>query len=366
MYKKFEPKFRYLLNKNNDDILIHNKIKVLVYAQNDIIFRQLPTDLNHNLIEFSTDLSCDDFDFVVFMHHSSILSNIKIDIPRERLIFLSMEPSDRLCKLHYKFLNQFGLIVTSDSGSHFVNKFKFNIATWWVGVNAVIKIKNHGFQYDGLKNFEYFRNNSPHPKEFRSKINRISVIRSSKLLFEGHSIRDKFIDKLIMSEIGQHIDVFGGPGNYIHDKFDAINPYRYHLVVENYVDTDYWSEKLSDVFLCNSFPIYYGCKNIDDYFDSSSILKIDINDFEATIAKLNDLIFNEERDYSRQINESKNLILYNYNIFNVIFEIILGFNKNKLLKNESNTIIYPNIYYLKGKAYYFLKNLWLYIRKLIS
>jgi hypothetical protein len=63
----------------------------------------------------------------------------------------------------------------------------------------------------------------------------------------------------------------------VEGKWEGHAPYRYSLVFENHSGLYYWTEKLMDCFLAWTMPIYYGCSNIDDYFPSEAMLKIDIN-----------------------------------------------------------------------------------------
>ena len=94
---------------------------------------------------------------------------------------------------------------------------------------------------------------------------------------------------------------------------------KYHLVLENSTQKDYWSEKLADAFLGFSFPIYYGCPNIFDYFSKDSMILIDIDNFEKSIETIKSVI--EENLYEEKvdsINIARNQILNDYNIFNLM------------------------------------------------
>ena len=82
--------------------------------------------------------------------------------------------------------------------------------------------------------------------------------------------------------------------NDIPDKWEAIAPYKYHIVLENTVQPDCWSEKLADSFLGFSLPIYHGCPNIHDYFNKDSLFLIDIDDINATVELLQYLIDHDE------------------------------------------------------------------------
>ena len=56
---------------------------------------------------------------------------------------------------------------------------------------------------------------------------------------------------------------------------------------------DYWTEKLGDAFLGFALPIYYGCPNIFDYFSADSLRIIDADNFDQSIAVLEELIYRD-------------------------------------------------------------------------
>jgi hypothetical protein len=57
-------------------------------------------------------------------------------------------------------------------------------------------------------------------------------------------------------------------------KFDNIELYEnydFHICIENFKTAEYFSEKIMDPLLCGTTPIYWGCKNIDNYFPGYTI-----------------------------------------------------------------------------------------------
>ena len=52
-------------------------------------------------------------------------------------------------------------------------------------------------------------------------------------------------------------------------KFDLFKESQFHLVIENSRQTNYFTEKLLDALITYTIPIYYGCPNIADFFDTS-------------------------------------------------------------------------------------------------
>jgi hypothetical protein len=169
------------------------------------------------------------------------------------------------------------------------------------------------------------------------KLNKVSIILSDKDFSEGHKKRIEFINKIISLPISKYIDVYGHGYKSIPDKWDAIAPYKYHLVLENSVQKDYWSEKLADAFLGFSFPIYYGCPNIYDYFSQDSLCVIDIDNIDQAVIILQDIIESDTYDNSIQIIDlSRKQVLNQYNIFNLMSELAVN-NSSKYQSIKLNT-----------------------------
>lgn len=169
----------------------------------------------------------------------------------------------------------------------------------------------------------------------------ISVIASNKQITKGHQERVKFI-QILKDEFNDTIDVFGRGFNEVGDKWDAIAPYKYHIVLENSSYRNYWTEKLSDCYLAGSFPIYYGCKNLSEYFPEGSFKTIDISDqrnsFKIIWECINGRVFEKNLE---KIELCKNLILDNYNLFPMVVDLINS-NSIKPFSNFRNkNILFP-------------------------
>lgn len=139
----------------------------------------------------------------------------------------------------------------------------------------------------------------------------------------GHSPRLSFLKKIESESRGYSL--FGRGIKPIGDKFNALVGSKYSIAVENYSDSDYFTEKVIDSFLSGSFPFYYGCTNLETYFPEKSFMYIDINDPERAVAIIREAISNKlwEKNID-QIKEARRLILDEYQIFPML---------NKMLNN---------------------------------
>lgn len=119
------------------------------------------------------------------------------------------------------------------------------------------------------------------------------------------------------------MEVFGQGVREIPDKADALDPFRYHLAIENHVAPHHWTEKLSDPFLGWCLPIYHGCPNAAGYFPEDSFIPIDILNYGAAKDRVLKAIRDDE--YTRRlpaIREARRLALYEYATFPQIARLI--------------------------------------------
>jgi len=133
------------------------------------------------------------------------------------------------------------------------------------------------------------------------KTKMMSLIYSWKNWTEGHKLRH-----LIANIPDTGIDLYGdGSPHPIKYKEEALIDYQFSITIENSRSKYYFTEKLLDCFAVGTIPIYWGCKNIGDFFDERGILQ-----FET----IDDLvrIFNEINDHPNLYNMMYPFVLENF------------------------------------------------------
>ncbi len=139
--------------------------------------------------------------------------------------------------------------------------------------------------------------------------------------YTKHAFRRKFTNNICLKL--PELDIFGHGVRHVDDKAKALNPYKYHLAIENHFAIHHWTEKLSDAFLGFSLPIYIGCTNIFDYFPEDSIILGDpssaVNTFEIITKAIKDNIYNL---VFSSIQEARRKVLYEYNLFPTLAKIV--------------------------------------------
>ncbi len=149
----------------------------------------------------------------------------------------------------------------------------------------------------------------------------ISWITSNLTSFPGHKARMDFLAYLKTRSLP--IDLYGKGINYIEDKWDGLAPYQFSLAIENSSSPDYWTEKVGDCFLSWTVPIYYGCKNLEDYFPAESFIRIDIKQPEEALETIAaTLTSNNWESRLPALAEARALVLDRYQFFPQMQDII--------------------------------------------
>ncbi len=96
----------------------------------------------------------------------------------------------------------------------------------------------------------------------------ISMVSSDKEMCELHIER-----KVIARKYKNKIDVFGTvDGGKRIDPLIAHEHYKYAVIIENYIDDLWFTEKILNCFATKTIPIYFGARKIQDYFDTEGII----------------------------------------------------------------------------------------------
>lgn len=154
--------------------------------------------------------------------------------------------------------------------------------------------------------FEEIYNGNSH----KTKI--LSIISSAKQYTEFHNIRYDFSCAL-KEHFKDKIDFYGSGHNAFESKAIAIEPYKYHIVIENQITPNVITEKLWDAYLGNCFPIYCGATNVEEYHSTKSMKQINIFNFKQSVQTIEEII--DGNTYEKSLDaiiEEKHNILEKY------------------------------------------------------
>jgi len=251
-------------------------------------------------IQFTTD-TVEDCDFLIMLNNV-MKTETRARCPKENVWAIMQEPymkghSDWMVEKHEFFARVFTHYIPSNDGKYVSSQ----PAVPWHVDKTFDELISAGIP---------------------SKSKQLSAIVGESMDLPGHVKRRQFLDR-ITGHQDLKLDLYGRGINFIEDKWDALAPYRYSLAIENTSCPDYWTEKIADCFLSWTVPIYYGCMNIEDYFPEGSFHRIDIEQPEESLREIKRIVNGADWErYIPALEEARNLVLYRYQIFPYVSEMI--------------------------------------------
>ncbi len=222
--------------------------------------------------------------------------------------------------------------------AHWMKAYKYAdkvFGSWQNGRGAKNIIREQASIFWGCpNNYEYYKNldTGAGTKKYN-----LCAITSSKTAFSGHKERLRFLyalqDKFKNTEL--EFDIKGKGICEIKTKDEALIPSKYTLAIENTSEPHYFTEKITDAFLCGCMPIYYGAPNIFEYFPKGSLIQLETLDIEYAADIIKKSIENDfyGKNYDK-LTAAKNLVLNKYNFFMNVSEKIKEYDiLNKPVKN---------------------------------
>jgi hypothetical protein len=256
------------------------------------------------------------------------------DLPRSRRILFRTEPQS-IKFYSADFLNQFGTIVAIDACSSFYGTtiLSQTALPWTYGLD--FSNPDKALQWDALGT------NRSHPAK-----GEISVVCSTKNMNINQSRRIRFLD-LLKDALGERLTIYGRGFEPIADKKDAIDGFRYHLVLENNLLAHGWTEKLADPILGGVFPISAGAPNLNDYFDPQGFACIDITKPKQAVAQVLNILEQDRAAIAGEaMAENKRRLMFEHNMFPLCCKIVEQLKREQEAVLQRSTELYsflPNI-----------------------
>lgn len=222
--------------------------------------------------EFTFDRNCREYDWLVVYDDLPSVAGERgtlweeaLACSRRNTLLITTEPST--IKVYgSRFLNQFGWVLTSQEPWVIYHPGAVRCQP---GLIWFYSRSNPRGAYDTIRDFIPL-----------TKTGEISAVCSAKQ--QGHTLharRYQFVMDLKKSI--PELELFGKGIRFVTEKADALDPFKYHVAIENFFGPHHWTEKLADPFLGACMPVYYGCPNAGEYFPEESFLRIDIADVDA-------------------------------------------------------------------------------------
>ena len=252
-----------------------------------------------NDVQFRVNDDCRECDWWVVLE----------DLPREETVtcppghtvFVTGEPAT-VMRYPDAFLRQFATVITSQG------RIK----------HPDVRHMPTGHIWRPEKNYDELKKIDTVPK---TKL--LSIITSNKSLTSGHIKRLAFCKRL-KEHFSDRADLVGRGINDFADKWDVLAPYKYSIAIENSVEPDYVTEKLTDCFTALTFPFYYGAPNVSDYYSRDAYEPIDINDFEGSVATIEQILADESHydEHRAALVAAKSSYLNELSLFPLIAKLV--------------------------------------------
>lgn len=215
------------------------------------------------------------------------VDTVKFDSTADYKVLLQCEPPNlyiKFCGMVYENYQNFDLILSYDDRIlKLPNAMEFIPTCSWISDSIQIE-----------------------------KQNQVSFLMSSKI--NGHAYRMRFMIKKRLERLERlkHFDImwYRSPPLY-PNKDDFFKNAKFNIACENQIMTNMFSEKLLDCFRTYTVPIYYGCMNIEKYFNPKGMILFN------TIDEFNNIIDNLHPD---MYDEMKPYLLENYELGKIYWE----------------------------------------------
>ena len=248
---------------------------------------------------FTYDPSCRDYDWLVVF--DEMPSSEVLACPREHTILMTWEPTSiKSYSRHYT--RQFGHLLT----------------------NRPPEAECHPHYHLGRGYFPWFVGKSPAllARDSPEKSKVLSIACSSKRMRHTmHDARFRLVEEIVRQV--PDADWFGRGVRPFEKKYEILEPYRYHVAIENHIAPHHWTEKIADALLCECLPFYAGDPDLGNVLPPESFIPIPIVDPAEAVRIIRNAVANDEFSRRREaVREAKRLLLTKYNFAAQILERI--------------------------------------------
>jgi hypothetical protein len=208
------------------------------------------------------------------------------DVPI-RKIFVSIEP-EAICKAEDFMIENhskwYAILTFNDRVlRECPNAYKYIFGTTWVSEQDWGQSSAKTFGVSGLFGSKQITNQG-HP--FRMRIYTKQTELQIPYTFFRSSKQNPHLKQLTRNP-------------FIKDsKLDLFTEFQFSITIENSRQENYFTEKLLDCLLTKTIPIYYGCPNIGEFFNTRGWILLETTDETEAIAKLNTLTPDWYAEYS--------------------------------------------------------------------
>jgi hypothetical protein len=167
----------------------------------------------------------------------------------------------------------------------------------------------------------------------------ISTVVGSKCLTEGHRIRQALyfnqqslqaLPFIMFRSCAQPLLPALGQNPFLESKDIAakhvlFDTFQFHLAIENSRQENYFTEKLIDCLVTKTIPLYYGCPNIHEYFDTTGWIVLEhgtVDEIRLKSAVLTSSYYNQyletvEINYKKALEWKENIQRFGHALLSI-------------------------------------------------
>ena len=125
----------------------------------------------------------------------------------------------------------------------------------------------------------------------------VSMVSSDKRMCPLHEFRLQVLQAVASCP---NVDILGSAVTGWVPIHKSLDDYMFSIIIENFVDDLYFTEKINNCFATGTIPIYYGARHIDKIYNPEGIITF------STITELLGIINNlNEEEYYKRMNAVK-------------------------------------------------------------
>jgi hypothetical protein len=240
----------------------------------------------------------DDYTHVIIIN--TAMPNLKPSVPKQNVIGLAYEPN-----YSAPFLNitpQFIEYAEKYIGKYFVGDL-FGLSEPFIETPAYLTYSVPSWKLT----------NKTIDTIIQQKSKRMSIMISDKVVAPGHLYREQLVKEILKTDV--QVDIYGrGCKRFqttvvdprLKGTFENNEPYldyQFHISIENFQSSCYYSEKVLNPIMYGTIPIYLGCYNIDDFLPEKTIIHLKY-DIEQDMKLIRNIIENTDK-YWKNIDVEK-------------------------------------------------------------
>lgn len=244
--------------------------------------------------------------------YENLLNPTTIKVPSSQTVLVTAEPP-AIHGYSRKFTDQFAAVVTCHNKIHHPNKIlRQQGQPWHLGVQ---RMNGNRVSWD----FDQLSQASSVEKQPL-----VSILVSNKRHTPLHRRRLRFAEKLV-EKLGDRVRLFGRGFQEIDDKYTALAPYQYAVVLENEILSNYLTEKLTDALLARCLPIYVGCPNAGQYLPHNSFIPIGLGNLNQSVEQVRSIVQSDcYAAHVSAIEVARKRVLNELNVFDVMANVLDG------------------------------------------